>query len=63
VYEGERGMVKDNHELGQFQLSGIPPAKRGVPQIGKMGVRRKGKKRNRIINIRRRKGKEGKEMG
>jgi heat shock protein 5 len=33
VYEGERKMVKDNHELGQFHLGGIPPAKRGVPQI------------------------------
>ncbi|KAH7830191.1 putative heat shock 70 protein, ER [Monocercomonoides exilis] len=33
VYEGERKMVKDNHELGQFNLGGIPPAKRGVPQI------------------------------
>jgi molecular chaperone DnaK (HSP70) len=33
VYEGERSMTKDNHLLGQFQLSGIPPAPRGVPQI------------------------------
>jgi len=33
VYEGERTMTKDNHLLGQFQLSGIPPAPRGVPQI------------------------------
>jgi endoplasmic reticulum chaperone BiP len=33
VYEGERSMTKDNHQLGQFQLSGIPPAPRGVPQI------------------------------
>ncbi|KAK2962545.1 putative Heat shock 70 kDa protein C [Blattamonas nauphoetae] len=33
VFEGERSMVKDNHELGQFNLGGIPPAKRGVPQI------------------------------
>jgi len=33
VYEGERPMTKDNHLLGQFDLTGIPPAPRGVPQI------------------------------
>jgi len=33
VYEGERSMTKDNHLLGQFELKGIPPAPRGVPQI------------------------------
>lgn len=33
VLEGERPMSKDNHMLGQFDLTGIPPAKRGVPQI------------------------------
>jgi heat shock protein 5 len=33
VYEGERPMVKDNHLLGSFDLSGIPAAPRGVPQI------------------------------
>lgn len=33
VYEGERSMTKDNHMLGKFELSGIPPAPRGVPQI------------------------------
>lgn len=33
VFEGERAMTKDNRALGQFQLSGIPPAPRGVPQI------------------------------
>jgi len=33
VYEGERSMTKDNHSLGTFDLSGIPPAPRGVPQI------------------------------
>merc|ERR1712232_1299969 len=33
VYEGERAMTKDNHLLGQFELSGIPPAPRGQPQI------------------------------
>ena len=33
VYEGERGMTKDNNKLGQFELSGIPPMPRGQPQI------------------------------
>ncbi|XP_013420728.1 heat shock 70 kDa protein 1B-like [Lingula anatina] len=33
VFEGERAMTKDNHKLGTFELSGIPPAPRGVPQI------------------------------
>jgi len=33
VYEGERAMTKDNHMLGKFDLTGIPPAPRGVPQI------------------------------
>ena len=33
VFEGERSMTKDNHLLGKFDLSGIPPAPRGVPQI------------------------------
>lgn len=33
VYEGERAMTKDNHLLGSFELTGIPPAPRGVPQI------------------------------
>ena len=33
VYEGERKMTKDNHLLGKFNLEGIPPAPRGVPQI------------------------------
>lgn len=33
VYEGERAMTKDNHKLGQFDLTGIPAAPRGVPQI------------------------------
>jgi len=33
VFEGERSLVKDNHQLGKFDLTGIPPAARGVPQI------------------------------
>merc|ERR1712054_39022 len=33
VYEGERSMTKDNNLLGKFELSGIAPAPRGVPQI------------------------------
>jgi L1 cell adhesion molecule like protein len=33
VFEGERAMTKDNNNLGRFDLTGIPPAPRGVPQI------------------------------
>merc|ERR1711911_393586 len=33
VFEGERPMTKDNHQLGKFDLNNIPPAPRGVPQI------------------------------
>lgn len=33
VFEGERQMTKDNHILGKFNLEGIPPSRRGEPQI------------------------------
>lgn len=33
VFEGERAMTKDNNLLGRFELTGLPPAPRGVPQI------------------------------
>lgn len=33
IFEGERGFTKDNHILGTFDLNGIPPAPRGMPQI------------------------------
>merc|ERR1711971_352324 len=33
VYEGERVMTRDNHKLGSFDLTGIPPAPKGVPAI------------------------------
>jgi len=33
VYEGERSLCKDNHQLGKFDLTGIPAAPRGTPQI------------------------------
>lgn len=33
VFEGERVLTKDNNQLGNFHLEGIPPAPRGVPQI------------------------------
>lgn len=33
VYEGERALAKDNNKLGKFELTGIPPSPRGVPQI------------------------------
>ena len=32
VYEGERTRTRDNNLLGKFELTGIPPAPRGVPQ-------------------------------
>ena len=33
MYEGERSRTRDNNLLGKFELTGIPPAPRGVPQI------------------------------
>ena len=33
VFEGERALTKDNHNLGKFDMSGIPPAPKGVPHI------------------------------
>ncbi|XP_072383797.1 heat shock protein 68-like [Diabrotica undecimpunctata] len=33
VFEGERAMTKDNNRLGTFDLTGLPPAPRGVPKI------------------------------
>ncbi len=36
VFEGERSRTRDNNLLGKFELSGIPPAPRGVPQINVM---------------------------
>lgn len=33
MFEGERALVKDNHNLGKFDLNGIPPAPRGTAQI------------------------------
>lgn len=33
MFEGERAMTKDNNLLGKFELIGIPPSPRGVPQI------------------------------
>jgi len=33
IYEGERTMTKDNNKLGEFELTGIAPAPRGIPQI------------------------------
>merc|ERR1712056_168746 len=59
VFEGERQMTKDNHILGKFNLEGIPPARRGEPQIevtfdldanGVLSVSAKDKKNDSISN-------------
>ena len=60
VFEGERALTKDNNELGNFKLEGIPPAQRGVPQIevsfdvdanGIMNIEAKDKGSGKIQNI------------
>lgn len=62
VLQGERAMAKDNKSLGKFQLTGIPPAPRGVPQIEvsfdidangilKVSARDKGTNREQSIRI------------
>jgi heat shock protein 1/8 len=60
VFEGERALTKDNNELGNFKLEGIPPAPRGVPQIevafdvdanGIMNIEAKDKGTGNIQNI------------
>jgi len=62
VLQGERAMAKDNKSLGKFQLTGIPPAPRGVPQIEvsfeidangilKVGARDKGTGREQSVQI------------
>jgi molecular chaperone DnaK (HSP70) len=38
VFEGERTMTKDNHLLGKFDLTGIPPAPRGTPQVRQCSI-------------------------
>jgi L1 cell adhesion molecule like protein len=60
VFEGERALTKDNNELGNFKLEGIPPAQRGVPQIevsfdvdanGIMNIEAKDKGSGKVQNI------------
>jgi heat shock protein 1/8 len=60
VFEGERALTRDNNELGNFKLEGIPPAKRGIPQIevsfdvdanGIMNIEAKDKGSGNIKNI------------
>ena len=61
VYQGERPMARDNRKLGEFNLDGIPPAQRGIPQIevtfdidanGILNVSAKDKATNKSHNIR-----------
>lgn len=72
VFEGERQMTRDNNLLGQFNLTDIPPAPRGVPQIqvtfeidqnGIMNIqaRDKGTNKNAKITITNNKGRLSKE--
>ncbi len=61
VFQGERPMARDNRKLGEFNLDGLPPAQRGVPQIevtfdidanGILNVSAKDKATNKSHNIR-----------
>ncbi|GLB44653.1 putative heat shock protein 70 family protein [Lyophyllum shimeji] len=72
VYEGERSLTKDNNLLGKFELSGIPPAPRGVPQIEvtfeidangimKVGAADKGTGKSESITIKNEKGRLSQE--
>jgi heat shock protein 5 len=72
VFEGERSLTKDNNLLGKFELSGIPPAPRGVPQIEvtfeidangimKVGAADKGTGKSESITITNEKGRLSKE--
>jgi len=72
VYEGERALTKDNNLLGKFELSSIPPAPRGVPQIEvsfeidangimKVGASDKGTGKSESITITNEKGRLSKE--
>jgi len=72
VFEGERSMTKDNNLLGKFELTGIPPAPRGVPQIEvtfeidangimKVGAADKGTGKSESITIKNEKGRLSKE--